>query len=530
MGVYEITSSRGGLSDYEDKGVVGSFKFGYNLDIRKQVDSLSCGQALVEEGLIGTSSPSSSASPSASPSRSPSPSPSASPSTTPSPSASASPSASVSLSPSTTPSYSDSPSPSASSALTSVFRDLVRIFVKSTDGYTYGFGNTGFIYRRDSDGYWQRVYKDPNGEIKGAAEWFSDNGKVYLFWATDTQLNRKEIPGRADWNDTNDGATWPKTNLNSSDWHTMREAGGALMIANRNWLAMVGYDQSYTNEALDLIPGNYAKTIVERNGRTIIGTARASDPNKSINGAIDTEVPLAQVGDKGEIHFANMTDTVPIKKFPGGGKVNPGGVTNEIDQVNFFEWEQTALSWIDKQSVGNMALFAVYGADTGKGGIYSYGRKNKNHPFVLNLDHLLDADELGAIISVDGTVLVSYRDGTDFGVKAVDPTTKATAVYEGLDLKSKVKKPANITNWKYVEIICDPLPDGSSIEFWYKINKSGGFIRAKMEDGTDTFQARDETKAVFLIGAEGSVFEPRVVLNPTGNTSPEVHIIRTYFE
>ena len=43
--VFEIKSFRGGLSDYEDKGVVGSFKFGSNLDIRKQIDSLSANQA-----------------------------------------------------------------------------------------------------------------------------------------------------------------------------------------------------------------------------------------------------------------------------------------------------------------------------------------------------------------------------------------------------------------------------------------------------------------------------------------------------
>ena len=310
----------------------------------------------------------------------------------------------------------------------------------------------------------------------------------------------------------------------------MRDAGGSLIICNNNKLALVGYDQSYTNEALNLIPGNIAKTIVERNGRSIIGTARASDPDRSINAAIDAEVPIAQVGSDGELFFANMTDTVPIKRFPGGGKVNPGGVCNEVEQVNFFEWEQDALSWIDKQSVGNMALFAVYNADTGKGGIYSYGRKNKNHPIVLNLDHQLDADELGAIVNADGTTLVSYRTGTDFGVKAVDPDNKATGTYDGLDFRAPVKKPVNITSWNYAEVFCEPLPDGSSFEFWYRVNKNGDFIQASMEGGSVRFTAAGEKKAVFLIGTEGDIFEPRVVLNPHNNVSPEVHRIRVYFE
>jgi len=540
---YEIKSFRGGISDYEDKGITGSFKFGYNLSIRKFSDNLSANQALTEEGLASSASPSASESPSSSDSSSPSLSPSVSPSATasvspsssPSDSGSASPSATTSSSPSasTSPSASVSPSPSASGELTSVFRDLVRFFVKATDGYTYGFGSTGYVYRRDTDGLWLRVYKSPEGAIKGAEEKPSSTGTTYLIFATDTFLYKKELPGDSNWNDVVEiGGTGSTTgaSLESADWHTMKQVGGACMIANDSWLAMVGYDDSYTNEALDLIPGNVAKTLVERNGRTIVGTARKSDPTKAINGAIDTEVPLAQAGTNGELYFANMIDSTPIKRFPGGGKVNPGGVTNEIDQMNFFEWEQTALSWIDKQSVGNMAIFAVWDADTGKGGIYSYGRNNKNHPFVLNLDNQLDADELGAITSVDGTVLVSYRDGTTFGVKAVDSTAKATAVYEGLDLRGKRDFPTNITNWKYAEIYCEPLPDGSSIQFQYKLNKNGSFVTAYMESGSVVFQETNETKAVFNLNVDADIFEPRLVITPTGNTSPEVTRIKIFFE
>ena len=521
MPKYVIKSFRDSVSDYEDKGIAGAFKFGANCDIRKNVDSLSCTQALVDEGLLDSRSPSASVSPSSSVSLSISLSPSASSSPTPSPSASQSPSSSISSSPSATPSASISPSPSASTALTSVFRDLIKKFVLAIDGYTYGVGDTGYIYRRDTDAYWTRVYKDENGEIKGASEWYSDTGKVYLYFATDKVLKRKPLPGRSDWNDVEVVGS----DLTSAESHDMREAGGSLIIANGPGLALVGYDDSYTSNALDLIPGNIAKTITERNGRSIIGTARAANLTRGVNGAIDAEYPLAQVGDEGELFYSDMSSSMVTKSFPGGGKVNPGGVANEIDQVNFFEWEQTALSWIDKQSVGNMALFAVYGADTGKGGIYTYGRRKKNHPFVLNLEHQLDADELGAIVNIAGVTLVSYRDGVDCGVMAVDPDNKATAIFEGLDLPAPVKESSEITTWKTAELSCKPLVNGTSLEFWYRVNKDGDFIQAKMEGGDVRFTAEGERKAVFLIQAEGDIFEPRVVLNPTGNISPEVYKI-----
>jgi len=530
---YVVESFRGGISDYSDKGISGAFKFGYGLDIRKKDDSLTCGRDLVDEGLISSASPSTSESPSSSVSYSPSPSvspsvsPSASPSATASYSFSFSPSSSISASPSTTGSYSDSPSPSPSAGMTSVFRDLPRFLVKASDGYTYAFGSTGYIYRRDLDGFWMQVYKDSNGEIKGAEEKPSSSGKTYIYWATNTVLKRKVLPGLSDWND----AEIVASNLNSSVPHTMKQVGGALHIANGSWLAYVGYDDSYTNEGLDLIPGNIAKTVIERDGSSIIGTYRSIDEDRSVNGAIDSELPLVQVGDEGELFYADMVNSLAIKQFPGGGKVNPGGVCNEIEQVTLFEWEETSLSWIDKQTFGNMALFAVYGADTGYNGVYSYGRKNKNHPITLNLDHQLEADELGAIINVNGTTLVSYRDGTTFGVKATT-TDKATGVYEGLDLKSPVKNKevGSITPWKKAEVFCKPLPSGTSIEFWYKLNKSGDWIQARMEDGTTDFDNISETKGIFFIQDKAEIFEPKLVLNPTGSTSPEVLKLSIYFE
>jgi len=527
--IYEISSFTG-LSDYEDRGIKGAFKFASNLDVRKAVDSLSCGQALIDEGLHGSRSPSSSISPSVSVSSSPSLSMSSSPSpsTGESPSPSTTPSVSVSLSPSNTPSSSISPSPSPSGGanVSTVYQDLVRTFVVSTDGFTYEFGSTGYIYRRDADGIVQIVYKDPYGEIKGAAEWYDDSGKTYLFWATDTRLNRKQLPGLSNFNDVNVGDNYPKQNLKSNVHHTMALSGGSLLICNGSWMALVGYDGSFTNEAVDLIPGNYSKTIVERNGRAIIGTYQ--DEATGVNASIDSEVPLSQVGD-GDIYYTDMNNSIPVKKLPGGGKCNPGGVVNLVNQATYFEWEQNALSWIDKQAVGNLALFGIYNASVGKSGIYSYGRLNKNKQFVLNLEYLLDVDEIGALANVGGVILASYRDGSTFGVKRVDTTTKAQGVWEGLDWKAPTKLNEQITVFKTVEIFMKPLPDGANIEFWYRMNKTGDFVRARTAAGETAYTIPGGKKATFSVQAQGDIYEPRIVMNPIANTSPEIYRIRTYF-
>jgi len=526
MAVFE-TDSFLGLSDYENKGTPGTFKFGRNLDVRKHKDTLSAGQALIDEGLDTSQSPSASESPSLSKSASASLSPSVSPSQTPSFSFSTSLSPSLSASPSASesPSSTDSPSPSPSAGLTTVFEDLIHFYVPCEDGYTYGFGNTGNIYRRDVDGYWDVVYRDADGAIKGAYEWYSDTGRTYLYWATDRTLKRKLIPGLTNWNDV----TTVGANLTSARWHPMREAGGSLIICNGPYLALVGYDDSYTNEAVSLRPGNIATTLVERDGRSIIGTARISALDKGVNAAIDSEVPLAQIGEDGEVFFADGANSVASKRFPGGGKVNPGGVANQVDSVNFFEWEQDALSWIDKQTVGNMSMWGVFDAESGKNGVYTYGRKNKNKPFAMNLEYGLEVDEIGAVIHVDDTTLISYRDGTNFGVKRPDTTKKAIGTYEGLDFKAPVKKPANITVWDYAKIFCSPLPEHTSIQFWYRTDKSGEFKRANTGDDLISYGTQGGQKAVFRINDEGKIFEQKIVTIPADNNTPEIHKTEVHF-
>lgn len=533
MPAYFIKSFEGGLSSFNDRGIRGAFKFASNIDIRKANDTLTCGQALEDEGLLGTShsqSPSLSQSTSLSPSSSTSasPSPSNSPSKSASPSASGSRSASKSLSPSasSSPSSSVSSSLSPSAGLNNVYVDLVIAWVKATDGNTYGFGNLGNIYRRYPNGFTRNVYKDPDGAIKGAIEKPSDTAATYLQWATDTSVKQKPLPGSSTWSDVTEIAD----NLTGADWHTMKQVGGANYIANGSKLALVGYDGSWTNEALDLIPGNIAKTLLERNGRVVIGTHKAGYPNKGVNGMIDTEVPLSQIGDDGELFYADFANSMPVKRFPGGGRVNPGGVSNVVDQIEIFDWVFGADSWVDKQTMGNMSMWGVFDADSGKNGIYYYGRKNKEQPFTLNLEYALEVDEIGAVINVEGVTIASYRDGTDYGVKAVDSTTKAQGIWEGLEFRVPVKKSEKPTVFREVEIHMDELPVGCSVYFYYQKNKSGTWTQAYTADGNAAFTSTGAKKATFRIGEEMDIYEPRIIMIPSGNTTPEIFRITTYFD
>lgn len=400
----------------------------------------------------------------------------------------------------------------------------------SKDVNLYAFG-WSTIFKRTPLGVWSKVpFTSEDAETSGAAEWHDNSGKTYLYWTDGGLLHRKELPGASDWSDVDADSGWPKSDLRAG-WHTMKQANGALMICNGQYLAMVGYDNSYTNEALTLGKGVGAVTLTEYEDNVLVGTEYnnyvdsadlylweqtslnwirkkdvAAARINSIN--INNGMILVQAGNNGQLFQTDLVNSLQITSFPGGGRTYPGGVMNHE----------------------GLSLFGVYDNGQGKTGIYSYGRKNKNHPAVLNLDYQLGCDEIGALTKFGTRVLVSYRTGESYGIKTVDSNNKATAIYESLDLKAPLKPPETPTVWHVVELFTAPMPTGTKIEVWYKVNKTGNFVQAKMEGGVSQFTTTGAQKAVFLVGAEGEVFELQIKLIPSGNNGPEVFKAVVYFD
>ena len=79
------------------------------------------------------------------------------------------------------------------------------------------------------------------------------------------------------------------------------------------------------------------------------------------------------------------------------------------------------------------------------------------------------------------------------------------------------------------ELFFKPLDNGCSIEFWYRVDKTGEFVQAKLDDDNTNFSTANKKKAVFIIGADGQVFEYKIVINPFGNYTPEIYRTRVYF-
>ena len=485
MAILPITLTKGGISDENTKGPIGSHKMSYGLDIHSPHD-----------GIVGNGS---------------------------------------------------------LQAETEALSSLIVYFVSASDGSTYGFTNTGSIYARNSSNAWNLAYSDENGEIKGAAEFGLSDGTQYLFWATNTSLARKLIKGTGvvPWTDAT--ADW-RTTLDPADYHTMKPAGGALQIANNNYLAQVAYDGTFDVAALDIHPGTSIKTVEERDDYVILGSYKDSDeeeghlwswltsaaswiqkkriPVRGVNVLIEGEFPLLQGVNNGEIFAADFLNNIPLARLPGeAGQVNPGGATVHDD----------------------LAMFGFYGTSDPDGrevdGIWSYGRKQKDRGPALNYEYRMSPSssgstivEVGALKSVGGKLLASWQtdevtgSGDKFGVDASSTTVPAQMLYESLEFDGGT--PFISKKFNTVKLAVSHFAgsySGVTVSVKYRPDKktSWKYAFTGTQATTYTFSSTaSETpdELIFSIGDSAKIFELGLEIVPNATQFPIFPSVTTYLD
>lgn len=412
----------------------------------------------------------------------------------------------------------------------SVVVDLVLAMFKASDGNTYAFGDTGKIYRK-SAGTWALAHTDADGKITGACE-FKSTSNTFILYATRTKLKKITL--------ANAGGTWSGnivevgsfTNGIDGDFHTMRVAIGVVIVNDGDVLAMYDYDDAFAPTALRMSTGTKGRCLLDRNNRVIVGgkenddgkfitwlrTADSWEDKKSAQGAqvnamgfLEAGV-MAQVGNAGKLKYWNFGETVPLTTIPGTASAYPGAVA-----------EYNTITHI--------------GMNGGtKNGVYSLGRLDLNDPRALNLEYIpshgkLTGTEIGALCN-DGTdLLVSWKDGSTYGIDIIDNANKAVAVYESLKL---TMGKANMDKlYRMVKILlAEPLPAGCSVSLKYRATKvtaqeaaaddADGWVPTTMSDERSAINQENETKGIFNLEGQGEKLDIQITLTPSGNLTPEV--------
>jgi len=418
-----------------------------------------------------------------------------------------------------------------------VVTDLVLAMFKASDGKTYAFGDTGKIYRKSS-GTWSLVHTDSDGRISGACE-FKSTSNTFILYATQTKLKKITL--------TNAGGTWSGnivevgtfTNGIAGDFHTMRVAIGVVIVNDGDVLAMYDYEDAFAATSLRMSTGTKGRALLDRSNRVIVGgkeldtgmfitwdrIADSWEDKKSAQGNGVNAIGfleqgiVAQVGSDGKLKYWNFGETVPLTTIPGTGTAYPGAVA-----------EYNTLTHI--------------GMNGGtKNGVYSIGRLDLNDPRALNLEYIpshgkLTGTEIGAMTN-DGTdLLVSWKDGTTYGIDIIDNANKANAVYESLSLDMDRSQADKFVKEIKV-LLSEALPAGCEVKAKYRSNRpnatevaaqdADGWVPTTMSDERDAIDQTGDTKGIFDTEAQGEKIEVRLELYPSGNTTPEVDSIHVQF-
>ena len=399
-----------------------------------------------------------------------------------------------------------------------VVEDLIIKLVPVTATKSYGFGDSGKVYKIENEVV-TNIYTDPNGAILDADYFYG-----YLYWTTSTKLGRC-IETSTNWSvDANPNFQ----TLYSSSYHPIYVVpkSDLMCIGNDRYVATLSSAAVFNGTALDLFYGWTVKCLTLMKPKLLIG---AKDGRKAELFEWDL---ISESYDP--IEGWEERDIIAFLKGIGA---------TYIFTPDTLYWFGEGLSSRAKELPSEVKLGAIdiwkgrmlFG---GKNGVYSYHQKNKNYPLALNLEYtpspitIANFDskniEIGAILGRGNDLLVSWKDGTTYGLDNIDLSNKADAVYESLQFDAD--RPFEDKLFRYLKIVTKPLPAGCSIKAKYKAQGEASWQEAKMGDGSLAFADAGETKAIFQIEAKGEIYEIRIELYSSGNDTPEIISLTTYFE
>lgn len=411
---------------------------------------------------------------------------------------------------------------------------LVKVAVTVSTGESFWFASdSGKIWRRSnaSPGVWLLVYTTSpaagSAGCLGAAEY---NG--FLYWATQSRLHRismsTAIATAANWTSfaVPDWATFAKTD---ALYHPMALQNLTLFIGDANQVASVNSVGTFNNNALDIKTPNRISDMIEYELDILLGTFQFATVNEAVIIRWDTESPswntsdpvyevgvncfirddnymYVQCGLKGNIYFYNGEQLVLFKKIPG-------------------DWSGSNKALIHPGAASYFNGRPVFGLSNSSGnpadqGVYQLGSYGKDYPKVLSLDWVISPDkvatvELGVVMAVGDDLLVSWKDGSNYGVDILDTTLKyASAYFETMMLFQDQRD--MLKTLKRVSAMYNSLPASTSITFSYSIN---GAAYVAMTSVTDAIL--NEVYAELSVENVGSL-QIKAAFGVSSNDAPTV--------
>lgn len=539
-----IQSFRGGISDENNKGIAGAFKFGYGLSTRERDDVLKCGFALVKESgvtvteLINFIVP-------------------------------------------------------CTDGNSYHFGDKGGIYKRTSAGvwskvYT---GASGAIVGADEwNGYFYWATASALNEMIISGNWTTDVNSI------------------ATWPKTLTTATWHTMLKATGNLIICNANKLALVdfagVFNASALELIpGNLSKCLEEDSDSVLAGTIRSDNDEQGHLFSWQTAALSwiqkkkiATKGINAFITSELMLMQCGIDGEVYYSDMVTRVPAFIFPDGGYCLPGGtcgrkglalfgvhgngstkcgvysygrnrknfnytlsldyilspglltgiIIGAIQTINgtlLTAWQTggtatvtiadpCVVTWANHgQVTGTPIMFTTTGAlPTGiTASTYYYLRVIDANTFNLydTAAHAIAGGATGRV-ATSGTQSGTHT-AANYGVDALSTTVRASGDYESLEWDGGKALCNRIKSFLQTKIEMDALPSGCSIALNYKMDRASSWTAAKTIDGNASFSTTGKTTAIFNINARGKKIELQILLTPSGSSTPVIQSLTTFF-
>ena len=390
--------------------------------------------------------------------------------------------------------------------------DFPKYAFAGSDGKTYWFGDTGKIYRENSDTFTQ--VGDIGGEIFGACEYSG-----YLYWATAT-TEYKVIISSVDF-DADKTTVGAFTNDKTPHPHLVHLTD--LYIGDGKDIVK---STDVTSSVLDLAPDMIIQTLDSFGIDLMIGSKVANvnqcqmvrwncnDTSWNFGDAISEDSINAVV-------IENQTNEIVVSAGSQGNIYSFNGSALRFARQIPGDYTPTAKSAV--YSMANFGKNILIGVSNSTGnpclqGVYRYWSLPDYKG--LNLDYVISPNKtasisVGAIVVQGQDVWVAWKDDATYGVDKLDYSNK----YNGAYFTTITYRP-NRTDVKLLEevkVAMEKLPASCSVDVEYKAD--GG---SWSDIGAKTIDLDDTTLKTLFQKAEHEKIEFKVTLTTSSNTTPAI--------
>lgn len=312
-------------------------------------------------------------------------------------------------------------------------------------------------------------------------------------------------------------------------YHPMKRLNGILYIGDGNLVAQVEAGV-FTPDALDIVDPLRISALGAYDVELLIGTIISANvmkcdmirwntwsdswqyadpiPENGVNAFLDTDNEVVvSAGSRGHIYTYDGYRLTSKKRLPS---TFTRGTTNQcrVNPYAVMNYEGVALFGMSQVS-GNAIKY----------GVYSYARRSAGYPFIFALEYVISQNvlvdlEIGAIVSVTNGFLVSWKNGSSYGVDRLDTTAKYGSPYMRTRLIMKDRRER--VELGQCDVAYASLPESTDIII--KRSLDGGAF-AEVESVKDAKRLVKSTKVDI-----GECIKAQIEISCTvsGNNAPEI--------